>query len=171
MNILQKNLKKQITLTVWMISLAIIFIGSWIVLKIYADKTGTYINGHWDYSTKDIFIEIFGSAMVVSGIAWFVLWIIGIVNAVKINKLVNGEATALVIFSVITLIIAGFITAVMARNKFSENKVEEEFVEVKKEKTTTSETQQLRNLKQAFIDGVITSEEYETKKAKINKKN
>ena len=167
MNILQKRLKKQITLTVWMVSLAIVFIASWVIVKIYGNKAGVYSNYHWDYSANNVFIEIFGSAMLVSGIAWFVLWIIGIVNAVRINKLVNSEATVLVIFSIITLVIAGFITAVMARNKFSENEFKEEVIETKK--PMASESQQLKNLKQAFMDGVITSKEYETKKAEIKK--
>ena len=175
MSTLQKRLKKQVTLMIWVLSLAIVLIASIIIIEVYAHTSGTYVSGsvpYWDYGNTDSIIEIFSFVILAAGIASFVLWIIGIVNAVKIDKLVNSQASMLVIFSIFTLVFVGFVTAIWARNKFTDIEIVEEPAKVvAPAKQETSKDVKLSNLKQAFMDGVITSKEYETKKTKIEKEN
>ena len=173
MNELQKRLKRQVTLMIWILSLALILIASIIVIEVYAHRNGIYVvsgnSPYWDYDNMDTVIEIFLLIIIAVGIASFVLWIIGIVNAVKIDKLVNSKASMLVIFSIFTLVFVGFATAVWARNKFMDTEIIEEPAKVVVPKQEATKSAKLSNLKQAFMDGIITANEYETKKANIEK--
>ena len=102
-------------------------------------------------------------------IASFVLWIIGIVFAVKINTLTDGENVLLIVFAVFPMWFVNLIFAVMAKSKYWNHNV-----------TASSGTNNRRvaapvnaiskkeaDLKSAFLNDIITSEEYERKRKNL----
>ena len=151
---------------------------------VYASKQPTYIpgiipnhyyggtsytyGGHFDYGNSKTVVLIMALIFTGASITEFVLWIIGIVNAVKINALVNGRATMLIIFSIFPMIFVGLIMAIITRNTYSSHQFEQRINNPTQ--STTYNTSEQENLRQAFMSGVITSKEYETKKAALKKK-
>lgn len=125
-------------------------------------------NGMYQDTTGYTPAGAFGLAICVcSWIAFFVLWILGIINAAKINS-ITKESAVLVVFSVLTLLIAHVITAHSQKNKYNvisgtqsiDLKVTHEF---KYSPADNSYEAKKARLRQAFIDGQITLKEYETK--------
>ena len=156
MNELQEKLAKQVKITTTMLILGIfvfiMFIATMVAVTGSAEVAGLIMYG------------ISG----IGGFVWFVFWIISIVNAVRINTLVNGEAVMLIAFSVFTFGFANLIIAVMTKNKlatFSGSST----TRTKVYGSVQSNNSEEAKLKQAFVDGVISSKEYEAKKAKLKK--
>lgn len=182
MNELQKRLKKQVRLSIWIASLSILAVVTIIVGILFALKQPTYISTNTgtsysgytynsvypDYGNSRVMYFISLLLFLIILIAEFVLWIISIVNSVRINGLVDGQATTLVIFSIFPLLIVGSIIAVITKNNyFSYDHKERPINQTQNISYNGNEQEKLR---QAFMSGIITSKEYETKKETLKKK-
>ena len=152
MNELQERLAKQVKISGWLVGLWVGMILGYIVTLVSAATSGSGL------ALAMIVI------IAIAGVAYFILWIVGIVNSIKINALTNGENVVLVLFSILTFRFVNLIVTVMARNKFatySGPTISEAGGKVYGAKTSNNSEE--AKLKQAFVDGVITSKEYEAK--------
>ena len=158
---LQKRLKRQVRLAAWQMIIGILFIIGMIIVAVDMFNTIISFNGIGDLidDLTGIIILLFIATWILL-IVLLVIWIMGIVNAVAINKLTNGESSVLIFFSIVTFTIVHLIVAVITKNKYESH--EEQMIN--KESNV-----QLNKLKMAFQNDVITSKEYEVKKAEIEK--
>ena len=173
MNELEGSLKKQIKLSVWHLIVLFFAIVAAIVHSILAISDWDNFNYNTGESSTSVGTWIALILTIILFIAAGVFWILGIVNAVKINKLVNGEAVLLIVFSVITFMFVNLIMAIVTKNTFSGrtgtvgNSTNTRNVGRNNYSSSDSEAE---NLRQAFMSGVITSKEYEAKKVALKKK-
>ena len=164
MKTLDQRLKTQVTLAAWQLGLLLTLVIAWII-KLSAYPNASYSSGN--YQTEDLvaFIEL------IAGIAFFVLWIIGIVGAVRINNMTMSRNTTLVIFSVFTLFVAHIIIAVITKQKEEAIMLATKREGIEEEPITgtddVAKLQRLNKLKKAFNDDVITAKEYEAKKKEL----
>ena len=158
---LQKKLKRQVRLASLQMTIGILFIIGMIIVAVNMFNTVLSFNG-----IGDLIDDLTGAIIFLFIATWILLivllivWIMGIVNAVAINKLTNGETSILVFFSVITFTIVHLIVAVITKKKYES--YEEQIID--KESNA-----QLNKLKRAFQNDVITSKEYEAKKVELEK--
>ena len=168
---LKRRLKTQIIIAWWKLGLSLVTIIGyisfvWLVIAAYRDgdwidKIYSGLNNGWTWGWIAV--------IVLSTIPQGVLWILGIVKAIKINELTNKRNFTLVIFSVFNFLILHLIFAYIAKNNEMEIMKNDETIE----KNTPLPVKNLRKLKDAFVSGAITVEEYEAKKKIIenNQKN
>lgn len=163
---LQHLLKKQITLAWWQFGLLIgIIIGS---IMNNAGRDEIYSNYGTNVDYEYTSVGIFGAALVtITAIAFFVLWILGIINAARINS-ITKESAVLVVFSVLVLFIAHVITAHVQRNKYNvisgtqsiDLTIHRQSKYAPADNTIEAKKARLRQL---FIDGQITIKDYENR--------
>lgn len=159
---LQKLLKRQVAYAAWQLALFAMMIIGEIVLVVWGWRN-EYLADSYYYQYRSVISTagIFGLILLIpSSIALFVMWIVGIVNAVKIHG-ITRDSTLLVIFSIITLIFAHIIVAIVTKKKLENSPVELSMAEANDKAT---------KIKRAFVDGVISAEEYEKKMKELNDK-
>ncbi|MCK5945940.1 MAG: hypothetical protein KAG04_01570 [Mycoplasmataceae bacterium] len=118
---LSKRLKKQVVYATIQLILSFIVIITVVVIIMKTIQTGRDMNKTYSGVMDRLMSYIWIMFLVIFpvGIAKFVFWILGIVNAVRINGMTNGENTVLVIFSIITLTFVHLIIAVITKNKYN----------------------------------------------------
>ena len=108
-------------------------------------------------------------------VPFFVLWVLGIINAVKINS-ITKESTLLIVFAVISLVIGHLIVAIIEQRKYQgedllyTNKFRDTYNHPQNNNSNKQKDDRYAALDEALDSGIINSEEYKRKKADIKKK-
>ena len=158
---LQKRLNRQVRLAASQMIIGILFIIGIIIVSVHMFSTIMNFNG-----IGDLIDDLTGTIILLFILTWILLivlliiWIMGITNAVAVNKLTNSESTVLVIFSVFTFTIVHLIVAIVTRNKYKE---------LTDQGFAPGNNAQLNKLKMAFENDVITAKEFELKKEELKK--
>ncbi len=150
---LDKRLKKQVHLAAWSFILLTIYI-VFLTLNMINKSSQPILNR----SAKEI-VYAFGA--IIPMIAFIPIWIVGIVNAVKISRMSKGGNALLVVMAVFVFMFGHLIVAIVANKKAIENPNYEDRFEA------PSQMSKERALKAAFTNGIITAAEYEKKKKQL----
>lgn len=152
---LSKLFKRQVAFATTNLSLFISALMGFVLLISLNDEEGVYI---------------FGSILLyASVIASFVIWILGIINAAKINA-ITKDSEVLIVFSVLTLVFAHLIVATMQRKKFKNFSIYKQLNENRFMKPSKRELE-LQKLRADYIDGFITKETYYKRLKELEEEN
>lgn len=161
---LEQRLKGQVVIAWWQLGLSV----AWMIGLIF---TRSMNFDYFDSSSSHIHVSFMSVVMTflaaAAGISLFVLWIIGIVKAIKINQMTGSRNGTLVIFSIFILFFAHLLVANSVKQKELPNASVIDENTTKQNVGSLSKQQKLKNLDKAFHDGVISAAEYKAKKSEI----
>lgn len=152
---LSKLFKKQVAFATADLSLWISALMGFVLLISLQDEDGGFIFGS---------ILLYGS-----GIASFVIWILGIINAAKINS-ITKDSEILIVFSVLTLIFVHLIVATQQRKKFKNFSIYKQLNANRFVQPSEKELK-LQKLRADYIDGLIDKDTYDKKLKELEKEN